>query len=64
MLVLTRKVGERIVIGENITVTVVEIQKGRVRLAVSAPREISIHREEVVLGAGGSQRNLECAASV
>ena len=64
MLVLTRKVGERIVIGENITVTVVEIQKGRVRLAVSAPREISVHREEVVLAAGGRQRNLECAASV
>ena len=47
MLVLSRKPGERIVIGQNIELTVVDICGNRVRLAVDAPREVSIHRQEV-----------------
>jgi carbon storage regulator len=47
MLVLTRKVGERIVIGENIEITVVQVRGGKVRLGITAPREIPIHRKEV-----------------
>ena len=47
MLVLSRKFGETIVIGNSITVTVMEVQGDRVRLAVSAPPEVPIHREEV-----------------
>ncbi|MFW6171417.1 MAG: carbon storage regulator CsrA [Planctomycetota bacterium] len=47
MLVLTRKVGEQICIGGDIHVTVLAIHKGRVRLGVSAPRELPVHREEV-----------------
>jgi len=47
MLVLSRKKGESIVIGENITVTVVDIRGDKVRLAFSAPRDISVHRKEV-----------------
>ncbi len=47
MLVLNRRIGESIVIGENILVTVVDINSGRVKLGVSAPYEISVHREEV-----------------
>ncbi len=47
MLVLTRKFGEAIVIGNSITVTVMEVQGERVRLGVSAPAEVPIHREEV-----------------
>jgi carbon storage regulator len=64
MLVLHRKIGERIVIGKDITVTVLEIKKGRVRLGVSAPREVSVHREEVTLRAEERQQDLECARSV
>jgi len=47
MLVLSRKRGERIVIGPTIELTVVDIHGDRVRLAVDAPRDVSIHREEI-----------------
>ena len=47
MLVLSRKRGERIVIGPNIELTVVDIRGNRVRLAFDAPRDVSIHRQEI-----------------
>ena len=47
MLVLSRLVDQAIIINGNITVTVVEIKGSKVRLGVTAPREIAIHREEV-----------------
>lgn len=47
MLVLTRKNQERILIGDNIVVTVVRASDGRVRLGFEAPANIRIHREEV-----------------
>ena len=47
MLVLSRKKDEKIVIGDNITVMVIEIRGDKVRLGIEAPREVSVHREEV-----------------
>lgn len=47
MLVLSRKAGERILIGENITVTVVKLTSGGVRLGIEAPAEMPIIREEL-----------------
>jgi len=47
MLALTRKVGERIVIGDNIVVTVVSIKGDNIRLAIDAPKEIKIYRGEI-----------------
>jgi len=47
MLALSRKVGERLVIGGNIVVTVVEVKGETVRLAIDAPREIPVYRGEV-----------------
>ena len=47
MLALTRKRGERIVIGGNIVVEVVEIRGDKVKLGIEAPREIAVDREEV-----------------
>ena len=47
MLVLSRKTGERIVIGPNIELTVVDIRGNKVRLAIDAPRDVPIHRQEV-----------------
>jgi len=47
MLVLTRKVGEQIKIGDEIVVSVVEVDRGNVRLGIDAPRHISILRQEV-----------------
>lgn len=48
MLILQRKPGESLVIGEDITVSVISIEGGRVRLAISAPPEISILRSELL----------------
>jgi carbon storage regulator len=48
MLVLSRKIGQRIVIGEDIEVTVVEVRRDRVKLAFQAPTSVFIHREEVM----------------
>lgn len=47
MLVLTRKSGESIVIGEDVVLTVLEVRGGQVRLGIEAPREVTIHRGEV-----------------
>lgn len=47
MLVLTRKKNESIVIGNNITLTVIGIQGNRVRLGIVAPKEVPVHRQEV-----------------
>lgn len=47
MLVLTRKIGERIVIGDNIAVTVVDVKGDNIRLAIDAPKEVKIYRGEI-----------------
>ena len=47
MLVLTRKPGERIVIGDNIVITIVEIKGDNIRVAIDAPKEIKIYRGEL-----------------
>ena len=47
MLVLSRKKGQSIIIGDNIEITVVEIQGDTVRIGVNAPREVAVHRQEV-----------------
>lgn len=48
MLILTRKVGEAIAIDEHITIRVLDIKGGQVRLGIVAPAEVSVHREEVL----------------
>ena len=48
MLVLTRKIGEKIFIGENICITLVDIDRGKVRLGIEAPREVAIYRQELM----------------
>lgn len=49
MLVLSRKQGESIVIGNDIVVTVLEVRPDHIRLGIDAPRSISVHREEIYL---------------
>ena len=48
MLVLSRKRDERIVIGDNIVITVVEVRGDKVRLGIDAPSEVPVHRQEVL----------------
>jgi carbon storage regulator len=47
MLILTRRVGETLMIGNEITVTVLSVQGNQIRLGIAAPKEIPVHREEV-----------------
>ncbi len=47
MLILSRKAGERIYVGDSIQVTVLDVRGGRVRLGFAAPSHVTIHREEV-----------------
>jgi carbon storage regulator len=49
MLVLARKKGQSIVIGDNIEVSIIDIQGDQVRLGINAPKNISIHRKEIFL---------------
>ena len=47
MLILTRRVGESVIIGDNITLTVLGVRGHQVRLGVDAPKDVSVHREEI-----------------
>lgn len=47
MLVLARKVGERIMVGEEVVITVIDVRNGQVRLGVEAPKTMAVDREEV-----------------
>jgi carbon storage regulator len=62
MLVLTRRPGESIVVGEDIVVTVIEIKGGQVRIGIDAPRSVEVYREEIYEQV--RQENLSAIANV
>lgn len=47
MLILTRRVGETVMVGDEITVTVLGVKGNQVRLGVNAPKDVAVHREEI-----------------
>lgn len=62
MLVLTRRPGESIVVGEDIVITVIEIKGGQVRIGIDAPRSVDVYREEIYEQV--KQENLSAIANV
>ena len=63
MLILSRRVGEKIVIGDNIHVTVLAIRGNQIRLGFSAPDSVSIYREEISANAHENKERQLCALS-
>lgn len=59
MLILTRRVGENIVVGDDIVISVIEVRGDAVRIGIQAPRSVGVHREEVYLEL--QQANLRAA---
>jgi carbon storage regulator len=47
MLILTRRIGETLMVGDDVTVTVLGVKGNQVRLGVNAPKEVAVHREEI-----------------
>lgn len=47
MLILTRKVGEKLIIGDNVTVSILSLKGNQIRIGIDAPRDIEINREEI-----------------
>ena len=48
MLILTRRVGESLMIGDDVTITVLGVKGNQVRIGVNAPKEVAVHREEIL----------------
>jgi carbon storage regulator len=48
MLILTRRVGESLMIGDDVTITVLGVKGNQVRVGVNAPKEVAVHREEIL----------------
>lgn len=55
MLVLTRKSNQSIMIGDDVIITVLEVRGDQIRLGITAPREVAVHREEVWIARAGAK---------
>jgi len=55
MLILTRRVGETLMIGDDVTITVLGVKGNQVRLGINAPRTVAVHREEIYKRIKGEQ---------
>lgn len=61
MLILTRRVGETLMVGDEVTVTVLGVKGNQVRIGVNAPKEVSVHREEIYMRIQ-AEKNIQLAA--
>ncbi len=63
MLILTRRVGETLMIGDDVTVTVLGVKGNQVRIGVNAPRDVAVHREEIYERIKSEQRQQQQASA-
>jgi carbon storage regulator len=63
MLILTRRVGETLMVGDNVTVTVLGVKGNQVRIGVNAPKDVSVHREEIYMRIQAEKGNGNVASS-
>jgi carbon storage regulator len=55
MLILTRRIGETLMVGDDVTVTVLGVKGNQVRIGVNAPKDVSVHREEIYMKIQGEK---------
>lgn len=63
MLILTRRVGETLMIGDDVTVTVLGVKGNQVRIGINAPKDVSVHREEIYERIKNEQAGAESSTS-
>ncbi len=61
MLILSRRIGEKLTIGDNVTLTVLGVKGNQIRLGIDAPRGVPVHREEVYEKLRQAENSAKCA---
>lgn len=64
MLILTRRIGETLIIGDDVNITILGVKGNQVRLGINAPKDVSVHREEIYLRIQQEKQSVEAPEDV